>query len=566
MAEQKQTLHVYTRVSTEVQATEGTSLDTQKDLGVAKADELGFNHKVWNEGGASSHYEDLDNRPVLMQLLREVEDGKIKHLYVWNNDRLSRNEITAQTVRVALQRNDVVLYTKDGKYDLANPTDKLVKTILDGIAQYDNALRAERSRLGKLNRVKNGFWHGGPPPFGYTIKDGKLAVEKDEAEWVFKIFDTYASGRSSTKIKAMLDENGVQTRRKKGTWSIGSIQALMKNTHYKGSYKFVDTKVNEEVEVSCPPLVEETLWHAAQSARKEIQKRKGLTNASTRFYLLRDLMVCGHCDRHMSGRINPKQNRGHYYCPNKERTWLNHDQLEEEKWKRGTGCGMDRALNIAKTDELIWGSVREVVKNSVILKERVKTEVLRQKTETDSVAELAVDKLETAERRLERELKNVEQSIAKVETDHMLGKTKDTIYKNIIENLNNEHSSIEAQLAQIELQKKEAMSDRKWVDWVRKYEEQYQNLDELTHEDKKGYIEALVRRMVVSLNAETKEHTIELEFTLPIVEDQLVYKDQTDKSLGYDIREGERNLAITQNLRGDVGRRSSKKKPIGAVS
>ena len=162
MAEQKQTLHVYTRVSTEVQATEGTSLDTQKDLGVAKAEELGFNHKVWNEGGASSHYEDLDNRPVLMQLLREVEDGKIKHLYVWNNDRLSRNEITAQTVRVALQRNDVVLYTKDGKYDLANPTDKLVKTILDGIAQYDNALRAERSRLGKLNRVQSSIssFHG----------------------------------------------------------------------------------------------------------------------------------------------------------------------------------------------------------------------------------------------------------------------------------------------------------------------------------------------------------------------------------------------------------------------
>ena len=72
--------------------------------------------------------------------------------------------------------------------------------------------------------------------------------------------------------------------------------------------------------------------------------------------------------------------------------------------------------------------------------------------------------------------------------------------------------------------------------------------------------------MVVSLNAETKEHTIELEFTLPIVEDQLVYKDQTDKSLGYDIREGERNLAITQNLRGDVGRRSSKKKEAGAVT
>ena len=89
------TLHIFTRVSTEIQAVEGTSLDTQEELGIEKAAEFGFDHKVWSEGGASSNYENLDNRPVLMSLLREVEAGKVKHLYVWNNDRLSRNEITA---------------------------------------------------------------------------------------------------------------------------------------------------------------------------------------------------------------------------------------------------------------------------------------------------------------------------------------------------------------------------------------------------------------------------------------------------------------------------------------
>ena len=63
-----ETLHIYTRVSTQTQQDEGTSLETQKDMGIQKAKDLGFKHKVWNEGGASSHYEDLDNRPVLMSL------------------------------------------------------------------------------------------------------------------------------------------------------------------------------------------------------------------------------------------------------------------------------------------------------------------------------------------------------------------------------------------------------------------------------------------------------------------------------------------------------------------
>ena len=76
-------LHIYTRVSTRVQDDEGTSLATQKELGVAKSKELGMKHKVWNEGAASSHHEDLVNRPILVQLLSEIENGAVKHLFVF---------------------------------------------------------------------------------------------------------------------------------------------------------------------------------------------------------------------------------------------------------------------------------------------------------------------------------------------------------------------------------------------------------------------------------------------------------------------------------------------------
>ena len=141
----KETLHIYCRVSTKVQE-EGASLDVQRDEGKKKAKDLGMKAKVWNEGAASSHHEDLLNRPKLMELMNEIENGSAKHLFVFNNDRLSRNDITQQTIKLALQRSDAILYTKDGQFDLSNPSDRLFKTILDGIASYDNALRAERSR------------------------------------------------------------------------------------------------------------------------------------------------------------------------------------------------------------------------------------------------------------------------------------------------------------------------------------------------------------------------------------------------------------------------------------
>ena len=56
------------------------------ELGIEKAEQLGFDHKVWDEGGASSHYEDFDNRPVLLQLLSEIKQGNVKHLWVYNNE------------------------------------------------------------------------------------------------------------------------------------------------------------------------------------------------------------------------------------------------------------------------------------------------------------------------------------------------------------------------------------------------------------------------------------------------------------------------------------------------
>ncbi len=553
MPTQKEILHIYTRVSTEVQASDGTSLNTQSDLGIKRASELGFGYKIWNEGAASSHHEDIAARPKLSELLTEIRNGDVKHLWVFDQSRLSRNDFVASTIRYECNKAGVTLYTKDGHYDLSNPTDAFTRQILDATSQLENALRAERSRIGKLQRVKEGQWHGGPPPFGYEIKNRKLAIASGEAEWVFKIFDAYASGSSTAAIKGMLDQNGVLPRRKKGTWSIGSLQALMKNTHYRGTYRFQDSKSGETVDVKCPRIVEDTLWHACQSKLKTNQKSKQKTNPTKRFYLLRDIMVCGHCDKPMSGRIKPSKRENFYYCANKERNWEANPKPDSEKWKRGTGCGMDRSLNIPITDAVIWGTVKEVAKNSVTLKERVKSELLSQKAEDTQDASEALSNLNRSANRLKKRIKQVEVSIAKIETDHMLEKTSDNIYANIRENLDQELENLSKELAQVDLQLGKVAQEKRWVDWVKKFEDQMDSLDDLSQADRKQYIEGLVDRLVVRLDEQTKEHLIEVQFQLPIVEDQLEYKDETNKSLGYDIGEGKTSILLRKNLRDRAG-------------
>ncbi len=218
MAKSKPVLHIYTRVSSTQQADQGTSLEHQKQLGISKAKELGMKSHLWNEGGQSSFYDDLTNRPALLELLKEIENGNVQNIFVYNTDRLSRNQKTWGMIRYKLLENKVTLFTSSGKIELNNPIDDLLLGILSEISQYDSKLRTERSRQGRFMKIQKGFWRGGPPAFGYSVKDKILEVCPSEAKWIKFIFDHYLETGSPKKLKIELKKNGIITRRGNSNW------------------------------------------------------------------------------------------------------------------------------------------------------------------------------------------------------------------------------------------------------------------------------------------------------------------------------------------------------------
>ena len=72
---------------------------------------MDMDYQIHNEGGISSSKDTLENRPVMLNLLKMMDEGKVKNLYVWNTDRLSRNQITWYTIRQKMVKNGVVLKT-----------------------------------------------------------------------------------------------------------------------------------------------------------------------------------------------------------------------------------------------------------------------------------------------------------------------------------------------------------------------------------------------------------------------------------------------------------------------
>jgi DNA invertase Pin-like site-specific DNA recombinase len=356
----KQTLHIYTRVSSTAQQEDGTSLESQNQLGVRKAVELGFDSRLWNEGGQSSAHDDLNNRPVLVSLLTLIESGIVKHLFVYNTDRLSRNQQTWAVIRYKLLQHGVTLHTASGQMKLKNPVDDLMLGILSEISQYDNRIRSERSRLGRFQKVQQGNWKGGPPPFGYRLANRRLEIDPFESEWVKRIYDWYCQGQSVKSIQAKLNQAGVLTRRGNKHWSLGSIQLILKNPVYVGYFDYCDKMVGETVRIPTPPIIDAHLFQIAQDKRRLIKDGKITSSTNKHFYLLRGIIKCGHCDQMMGGRTNKAGHQNLYYCVHKERDWKGRSG-DHKKWSRDTGCSMKRSINIEKTNQLVWTEIKQAL-------------------------------------------------------------------------------------------------------------------------------------------------------------------------------------------------------------
>jgi len=296
----------------------------------------------------------------LVSLLRSIEMGVVKHVFVYNADRLSRNQRTWAVIRYKLLEHGVTLHTASGQMQLKNPVDDLLLGILSEISQYDNRIRAERSRLGRFHKVQLGNWKGGPPPFGYKLVDRRLEVDTFESGWIQKIYDWYCNAVPIKQIQERLARNGVNTRRGNAKWSLGSIQLILRNPVYVGYFDYSDKMVGQTVRITTPALIDATVFQAAQDRRTSSRHRRDRSEPIKHFYLLRGLLVCAHCGTKMGGRISKAGHQNVYYCVRKERTWKTATE-HREKWVRGNGCSMTRSINIDRTNQLVTSMVASVI-------------------------------------------------------------------------------------------------------------------------------------------------------------------------------------------------------------
>lgn len=276
----------------------------------------------------------ISDRPVMQELLRDVQAGKWAGVLVAEIERLARGDTIDQgLVAQAFKFSDTHIITPTRDYD---PDDEADEEYFEfGLFMSRREYKTTRRRLqaGRLASVKEGKYMGTRPPFGYERhklkgeKGWSLRVVPEKAEIVRMIFSLYLHGRDvviagqtvhedmgAQKIANMVNAMGVRTDMG-NQWTASGIRKLMRDVAYIGKVQWFQretkTGIQDGQRVKSRPrsdkhlivegrheaIIDMATWKAVQNefSAHKCHKKSGTIMRSP----LNGLVKCGICGKAM---------------------------------------------------------------------------------------------------------------------------------------------------------------------------------------------------------------------------------------------------------------------------
>ncbi|MEE9122021.1 MAG: recombinase family protein [Syntrophobacteria bacterium] len=191
----------YIRVSTEDQAREGISLDTQKAKieAYAAINDLELLGIIRDEGASGKDLE----REGMAKLLDLVESEKVEAVIVYKLDRLSRRTLDTLSLIENLESKGIAFHSISEKVDTKSATGRFFLTILSAIAQMERDMIAERTKDALAHKKQKGEWSG-RVPFGFRLKNNRLVEDPEQIGVIQKAKRLRRSGKSLREISRAL--------------------------------------------------------------------------------------------------------------------------------------------------------------------------------------------------------------------------------------------------------------------------------------------------------------------------------------------------------------------------
>ena len=196
----------------------------------------GNDAKVYKDKGYSGKN---IKRPAFTELIKDVEAGKVKKLFVYRLDRFSRSIADFSRLWELLDKHGVEFHSATENFDTSTPIGRAMLNIVLVFAQLERETTAERVKDNYVHRFRLGAWGGGPAPYGFDlakiIADGTKAsslIANDKADIVKWIFEEYAQPETSLRgIAKSLAEKGIHGP-KREVWDNVTLSRILHSPVY----------------------------------------------------------------------------------------------------------------------------------------------------------------------------------------------------------------------------------------------------------------------------------------------------------------------------------------------
>ena len=380
MNKEKIKVYLYTRVSTTMQI-DGYSLDAQKTKMKAFCD--------YNEYEIAGEYEDagksgksIEGRVSFNQMMEDIKSGKdeVSYVLVFKLSRFGRNAADVLATLQVMQDFGVNLICVEDGIDSSKDAGKLMISVLSAVAEIERENIRVQTMEGRMQKAREGKWNGGFAPYGYSLIDGKLEVNEEEAVAIRMIFDQYVNtDLGANGIAKYLENHGIhkiaRQNGKNPLFDAALIRRIIQNPVYSGKISYgrrrtekVHGTRNEYRQVKKDDyllvdglheaLVSEEVWEQAQVKVAAQAKKYEKVNRDKRekIHLLSGILKCPVCGAGMYGNKSIKKRKDgsnykdfyYYGCKHRNMT-------------RGHKCDYKKQVH----EEMLDASVAEVISKLV---------------------------------------------------------------------------------------------------------------------------------------------------------------------------------------------------------
>ena len=98
---------------------------------------------------------------------------------------------------------------------------------------------------------------------------------------------------------------------------------------------------------------------------------------------------------------------------------------------------------------------------------------------------------------------------------------------------------VKEKISGVDQEEKHLRDSQRWGNWLDQFESDVDSKKDYSDEEKKEFLMGFVEKIVVHFDPDHNKHSLEIEFNLPIVHDELSYRHPERPIEGWDVLGGD---------------------------